>query len=188
MRNYLNVTLIAISLIIISTSCDMKNKKSTITLKSKLDTVSYIIGNNIGTNFKQNGIELNYEILLKGIEEGAKGDKPFLSEEVINKAMMEFQKEMTAKQEEKSKGEADKIKKEGADFLLANAKKEGVISLPSGLQYKIIKMGNGPKPKETDVVKCNYEGTLIDGKVFDSSYERKEPATFPLNQVIRGWI
>lgn len=187
MRNYLNVSLIAIFLYLISTGCAKKDSKTSITLKTKLDTISYLIGSNIGTNFKQNGIEVNNEILLKGIEEGVKGDKPFLSEEVIKKVMMSFQKEMTAKQEVKMKEETDKVKKEGESFLMENKKKEGIITLPSGLQYKVVKMGKGPKPKETDVVKCNYEGTLINGKVFDSSYQKNQPATFPLNQVIKGW-
>ena len=97
--------------------------------------------------------------------------------------MMSFQQEMTGKM----KNIAEKNKKEGDAFLEANKKKDGVITLPSGLQYKIIKEGSGPKPTATQTVKCNYRGTLIDGKEFDSSYKRGEPTEFPVGQVIKGW-
>jgi FKBP-type peptidyl-prolyl cis-trans isomerase FklB len=101
--------------------------------------------------------------------------------------LMQLQKEMQEKQQAKAAAEGDANKKEGDAFLAANKTKEGVVTLPSGLQYKILKEGNGPKPTASDSVVCNYKGTLINGTEFDSSYKRGEPATFPVTGVIKGW-
>ena len=144
---------------------------------------SYAIGMNIGSSFKKQTVEVDLDSLIKGLKDGIAGEKGLLTEKELTEVMEIFQKDMMAKQSAK----ADVAKKAGTDFLEANKKKDGVKTTSSGLQYKVIKEGTGPKPKETDTVKVNYRGTLPDGTEFDSSYKRNEPATFPLNGVIRAW-
>ena len=156
-------------------------------LKNEKDKVSYSIGLNIGGNFKSQSVDINTDVLLKGIKDALSGSKPLMTEKEIQETMTAFQKEMTAKHGEQTKVLAETNKKEGEAFLAANKGKEGVKTTSSGLQYKIIKDGNGQTPKATDTVTVNYSGTLIDGTEFDSSYKRGEPASFPLNGVIPGW-
>jgi FKBP-type peptidyl-prolyl cis-trans isomerase FklB len=156
-------------------------------LKTQKDKVSYSIGLDIGKNMKTNSIEVDSEILLQGLKDGLEGKDGLLTEEEIAQVMQEFQQELMAKQAAKQKEDGEKNMKEGAEFLEANKKKEGVKVLPSGLQYKVIKSGDGPSPKETDKVKTHYKGTLINGTEFDNSYSRGEPAVFPVNGVIKGW-
>ena len=156
-------------------------------LKNEKDKVSYSIGLNIGGNFKSQSVDINTDVLLKGIKDALSGSKPLMTEKEIQETMTVFQKEITAKQAERTKSLAETNKKEGEAFLAANKGKEGVKTTSSGLQYKIIKDGNGQTPKATDTVTVNYSGTLIDGTEFDSSYKRGEPASFPLNGVIPGW-
>ncbi len=186
MKNILNVCLAGLILFVLASGCS-KGKKSSVEMKTKKDSVSYIIGTEIGSNFKQNSLELNTDLLKQGIDNALKGDTTVMSSANVKKVMMSFQKEMMAKQEAKNKESFNKNKMEGEKFLAENKKKPGVLTTPSGLQYKIIKEGKGQKPKATDVVKVNYEGTLITGKVFDSSFEKGQPVTFPVNQVIPGW-
>ena len=156
-------------------------------LKNEKDKVSYSIGLNIGSNFKSQSVDINPDILIKGIKDAISGSKPLMTEKEIQETMTVFQKEITAKQAERTKSLAETNKKEGEAFLAANKGKDGVKTTSSGLQYKIIKDGNGQTPKATDTVTVNYRGTLVDGTEFDSSYKRGEPATFPLNGVIPGW-
>ena len=156
-------------------------------LKNEKDKVSYSIGLNIGSNFKSQSVDINPDILIKGIKDAISGSKPLMTEKEIQETMTVFQKEITAKQAERTKSLAETNKKEGEAFLAANKGKDGVKTTSSGLQYKIIKDGNGQTPKATDTVTVNYSGTLIDGTEFDSSYKRGEPASFPLNGVIPGW-
>jgi FKBP-type peptidyl-prolyl cis-trans isomerase FklB len=111
-----------------------------------------------------------------------------MSDKDMETTMTAFQKEMMAKMDAKQKIDGEKNKKDGEAFLTANKKKDGVITLTSGLQYKIIKKGDGAKPTASQTVRCNYRGTFIDGKEFDSSYKRGEPAEFPVGQVIKGWV
>ncbi len=152
-------------------------------LKDQKDKVSYIIGMDIGNNLKRQSVSVNPKILAKGVEDALAGAKPLLTEQEVQETMMAFQKEMMAKQAEVAK----KNKTEGEAFLAENKKKEGVKTLPSGLQYKVIKAGTGKKPKASDTVTVNYRGTLIDGTEFDSSYKRGQPATFQVSGVIPGW-
>jgi FKBP-type peptidyl-prolyl cis-trans isomerase FklB len=163
------------------------NAQETLVLKTQKDKVSYIIGMDIGRNFNRQSIDIDPDILVKGMKDALSGANALLSEQEIRETMAVFQKEMMARQEELSKKLGEKNKKEGDVFLAENKKKDGVKTLPSGLQYKVVKAGTGKKPKLTDTVTTHYRGTLIDGTEFDSSYRRGQPATFPVNGVIPGW-
>jgi len=156
-------------------------------LKDQKDKLSYSIGMNIGNNFKKQSIDVNTDALIQGIKDALSGGKTLMTEQEVNETLMNFQKEMVAKQMAHQKELAEKNKKEGEAFLAENKKKEGVKTLPSGLQYKVIKEGDGKTPKITDTVTIHYRGTLIDGTEFDSSYTRGQPATFPVKGVIAGF-
>lgn len=156
-------------------------------LKSEKDKVSYSIGLEIGNGFKRQSIDIDTEALASGIKDAISGEKPLLTESEVKEVMTAFQKDMMAKQETKAKVAAEKNSKDGEAFLAENKKKEGVKATASGLQYKVIKAGEGAMPKATDTVTVNYKGTLIDGTEFDSSYKRGEAATFPVSGVIKGW-
>ncbi len=180
------ITIIAMGLFAFQVSAD-EGKVTQDTLTSKQDKISYIFGHNIGKNMNQQGIEVNAEALSQGIQDGLSNTESKINIEEMTKLMQEFRKEMTAKKDAQKKEQSDKNTKEGEAFLAENAKKDGVVVLPSGLQYKVIASGKGKTPKATDRVKVHYKGTLLDGTEFDSSYKRNSPATFGLNQVIRGW-
>ena len=169
-----------------------------LTLTTPKDQTSYAIGmslgKNIGKGVQEQSVDIDQAILLRGVKDGLAGGATLLTDEEANAVMMELQKqahlkqeEMRKKQEEIAKAQGEVNKKQGAAFLAENKAKEGVVTLPSGLQYKILQPGTGPKPTATDTVVCNYRGTLIGGKEFDSSYKRGQPATFPVGQVIKGW-
>jgi len=156
-------------------------------LKTEKDKASYFLGNNIGRRLRQDGIEIDTKLLLRGLEDAMSGAKSLVSQDEAQKAFAALQAEGQARKSERDKAAADRNKAEGAAYLAANAKKEGVTALPSGLQYKVIVAGTGEKPKATDRVTTHYRGTLIDGTEFDSSYSRGEPATFEVGGVIKGW-
>jgi len=156
-------------------------------LKDQKDKVSYSIGMEIGKNFKRQSVDVNPEFVARGVKDAFSDGKPLMTDEEMKEALMAFQKEMMAKQQEMAKQLGEKNQKEGEAFLAENKKKEGVITLPSGLQYKVIKAGSGKKPKATDTVTVNYQGTLVNGTEFDSSYRRGQPVSFPVNGVIPGW-
>lgn len=159
-------------------------------LKNDADKTNYAIGFNYGNLLKDAGFALNPELFLKGFIDGMNGSQKLLDENEFNQVINKALQEMSARQMENAeKAKFDnKDYKEGAAFLEANKKKEGVVTTPSGLQYKIIKKGGkNQKPKADQTVKVHYEGKLIDGKVFDSSIQRGEPISFPLNRVIPGW-
>jgi FKBP-type peptidyl-prolyl cis-trans isomerase FklB len=156
-------------------------------LITKKDKVSYAIGMNFGTGLRQQPIEVDPSIVAQGIRDAMSGGKMALTDDEARAVLTELQSELKTKQEAKMAQMGDANKKEGTAFLAANKAKEGVVALPSGLQYKIVKQGTGPKPTASDTVVCNYRGTLIDGKEFDSSYKRGQPASFPVGGVIRGW-
>lgn len=144
------------------------------------DQVAYALGTSIGMQLRQMGAEeLDINEFATGVGD-ALADKMAMEPAEIQAVINEY---FNRKTEEQSR----KAKSAGEDFLAANAKKEGVVTLPSGLQYQVLREGNGKRPKATDQVRCHYEGTLINGTVFDSSYKRGEPAIFGLNQVIKGW-
>lgn len=156
-------------------------------LKDQKDKVSYSIGLNIGKNLKKESVDINSDALIQGIKDALSGGKTLMTEQEVDETMMNFQKEMKAKQVARLKELGEKNKKEGEAFLAENKKKEGVITLPSGLQYKVIKEGDGKMPKSTDTITVHYRGALIDGTEFDSSYTRGQPATFPVKGVIAGF-
>jgi len=156
-------------------------------LKDQKDKASYSIGHDIGSTFKKQNVELNLDVMIAGMKDALAGKEPILTKEERDKTLEAFQKEMMEKQAALSKVAADKNLADGEKFLAENKKKEGVKTTASGLQYKVLKEGTGPSPKETDTVVTNYKGTLLDGTEFDSSYKRNEPATFPVNRVIKGW-
>jgi FKBP-type peptidyl-prolyl cis-trans isomerase len=156
-------------------------------LKDKKEKLSYVIGVDIGKALQKQGVPIDPEIVAKGLKDGMSGGKLLMSDQEIQETMMSFQKEMRAKQEEANKQIGEKNKKEGEIFLAQNKTKEGVTTLPSGLQYKVVKTGTGKKPKATDTVVTHYKGTLLNGTEFDSSFTRNQPATFKVNGVIRGW-
>ena len=151
-------------------------------LKDQKDKVSYSIGMNIGFNLSRQKVDVNPDILFAGIKDAIAG-KPQLTQEQVKDVMAQFEKDM----EQKQKQAGEKNKTDGAKFLEENKKKQGVKTTASGLQYKVMKDGTGANPKPTDMVTVNYRGTLIDGTEFDSSYKRGQPATFPVNGVIKGW-
>ncbi len=156
-------------------------------LKTNQDTVGYAIGMDIGNNIKKQGIELNVDALAKGLAD-AYGSKPVqFTDDQVRQIMAAFQKDLQKKQEMAKANVANENKKKGEEFLAKNKTKPGVITLPSGLQYEVIKEGTGKQPLLTDKVTTHYHGTLIDGTVFDSSVNRGEPATFPVNGVIQAW-
>jgi len=156
-------------------------------LKSDKDRVSYTLGSEIGKNFKRLEVEVDPDVLLRGFKDAYQGKKLVLSEEELKKISADYQASLREKQAAAMKKAAETNEKEGEAFLAANAKKEGVITLPSGLQYLVVKKGEGPIPKAEDTVKCNYRGTLINGTEFDSSYKTGQPATFAVGGVIAGW-
>jgi FKBP-type peptidyl-prolyl cis-trans isomerase FklB len=161
--------------------------KSTVVLLTHADSISYIIGHDIGKNLKTNEIEINQEIFNAGIKHGIEGNDSLLSQEETAKKMMQFQQEMMAKRDQKTAQESSVAKSAGEDFLKKNKTAEGVIETSSGLQYKVITEGSGENPSAEDVVEVHYTGKLLDGTVFDSSVERGQPVKFPLNGVIPGW-
>jgi FKBP-type peptidyl-prolyl cis-trans isomerase len=155
-------------------------------LKTEKDKFSYALGMNLGNNLKKQSVELDPAIFSRGLKDAMAG-KTQMTDDEARSAISVVQNETRAKLEEKKKAEAAANKKEGDEFLAANKSKEGVVVLPSGLQYKILTAGSGPKPTTSDTVVCNYRGKLINGKEFDSSYKRGQPVSFPVGGVIKGW-
>jgi FKBP-type peptidyl-prolyl cis-trans isomerase FklB len=156
-------------------------------LKTARDKQSYAFGMNMGLGMSKQGVDIDPDLVMRGFKDAFAGGKMALTDEEARTAFMDLQNETRKKMQDKAQQASTTNKKEGETFLAANKAKEGVVSLPSGLQYKILQAGTGPKPTASDSVVCNYKGTLINGKEFDSSYKRGEPATFPVNGVIKGW-
>jgi FKBP-type peptidyl-prolyl cis-trans isomerase FklB len=159
--------------------------------KNDTEKNSYAIGIDVGSNvaksLKRSEIDVDPAMLLRGFKESFNGEKLLMTDEEMKDILTKLQADTKVKLEAKAKAAAETNKKEGDDFLAANKSKEGVVTLPDSMQYKVLKQGNGPKPTATDTVECNYRGTLINGTEFDSSYKRGQPVSFGVGQVIRGW-
>jgi len=167
--------------------CQSTGEKN-VKLETKQDKVSYSIGMSVGMNLKRDSIAINSDAFLRGVTDAwADSAKRLMTEAQIQETMTGFQQDMRTKQMEKARAAGEKNAKEGAEFLAENGKKPGIITLPSGLQYKVIADGKGKSPKTTSSVTTNYSGRLLDGTEFDSSYKRGQPATFPCSGVIKGW-
>ena len=156
-------------------------------LKTDKEKISYSIGMDIGGSLKRGSVEVDPDLVAKGLKDSYGGGKTMLTEDQARQAIEDFQKTLMAKQAETMKILSEKNKADGERFLAENAKKEGVKVLPSGLQYKVIAPGTGKSPTTADTVTTHYRGTLIDGTEFDSSHKRGQPATFPVSGVIPGW-
>jgi FKBP-type peptidyl-prolyl cis-trans isomerase len=148
---------------------------------------SYALGMNMGEQFKKDEIGLDVGLFAQGIEDAMAGRETRLKKEELISVLQEFQKQHQTRKMARTEAEAVKNKAAGEAFLAENGKKAGITTLPSGLQYRVITEGTGPKPAATDTVTVHYRGRLIDGTEFDSSYQRNEPTSFPLNGVIAGW-
>lgn len=156
-------------------------------LKDTKEKESYSLGYQFGQSLKVQAVDLDLEIYASGIRDALSGATPPLSPDEIRTVVMELQKRIAAARQKGMQEIADKNLAESKAFLEANRKKDGVVTVPSGLQYKVLVEGSGKTPKATDSVTVNYRGTLIDGKEFDDSYKRGQPATFEVGKVIRGW-
>jgi FKBP-type peptidyl-prolyl cis-trans isomerase FklB len=160
-------------------------------LTTRKQKFSYALGMNIGSglgaNLKKQSVDVDSNLVSQGLKDAMSGGKTRLTQEEAQTVLTDVQNEVRKQQQEKAQQAGAANKTEGEAFLAANKSKDGVVTLPSGLQYKILTAGTGPKPTASDSVKCNYRGTLINGTEFDSSYKRGQPATFGVGQVIKGW-
>lgn len=155
--------------------------------KNNMEKVSYAVGMGVGKNLTRQGLEVDPEALLRGLKDVLKGKKTRLSDAEFQQTMRKISTALRARQKERQVNLGTKNKKEGAAFLARNKKRKGVKTLPSGLQYRVLREGNGKKPQLTSSVVTNYRGTLVNGTEFDSSYKRGKPATFTVRGVIAGW-
>jgi len=157
--------------------------KGSMKMETEVEKFSYVLGQQIGAQMRSQGLEVDSSTLAESLKAALAGDESLLSPEEMQEVMMAANTRMM----EKAQAEANTNKDAGAKFLEANKSKEGIKTTASGLQYKVLSEGKGKSPKATDTVKVHYKGTLIDGTQFDSSYDRNEPAEFPVNGVIKGW-
>jgi FKBP-type peptidyl-prolyl cis-trans isomerase FklB len=156
-------------------------------LKTQKEKASYAIGLNIGRSMKKDSINVDPDVIARGLKDAFYGNKLLLTDEEAQTALTALKSDVQKQQQEEHQVALEKNKKAGDAYLATNKAKPGVVTLPSGLQYKVIQAGTGAKPAASDTVVCNYKGTLVDGTEFDSSYKRGQPATFPVGQVIKGW-
>lgn len=173
-------------IIVIFTLFGLNESFAQVQLKTKLDSVAYSIGMQLGGSLKQDNITINPDILRAGVADALNGT-PLLSENEMASVMQSLSAELQAKQKEEMAKQAEEALAKGEAFLAENKGKEGVITTASGLQYQVITEGTGASPAATDTVEVHYHGTLLDGTVFDSSVDRGEPVSFPLDRVIPGW-
>jgi FKBP-type peptidyl-prolyl cis-trans isomerase FklB len=179
---YVLATILSIG--VASTLCFAGEKPE---LKNQKDKESYSLGFQFGQSVKGQGLDINLEVYTSGIQDALRGTKPRLSEEEIHATILEIQKRVMAARQNELAKQSEKNLSEAKAFMEKNKKKEGVKTLPSGLQYKVLAEGSGKTPRASDTVTVNYKGTLLDGTEIDSSYKRGKPATFQVDGVIRGW-
>ena len=165
----------------------MGGAEEPLVLKDPKAKTSYAVGVDLGNNLKKGLVELDADAVSLGVRDALAGNKTLLTEEEIKLALSVLRTDIRAKEAEAMKGLAERNRREGEAFVAENKTREGVVSLPSGLQYRILKAGAGKTPKVDDTVACHYRGTFIDGREFDSSYKRGGPATFVVNRAIKGW-
>lgn len=161
---------------------------TTLTLKTQKEKASYAVGMSIGSGLHRQALPVDPALVARGLRDAMTGAKSLLTDAEMKAVLTQLQTDFRQAQEAKQHEAGSASRKAGEDFLAANKGKEGVVTLPSGMEYKILTQGNGPKPTATDTVSCQYRGTLINGKEFDSSYKHgSEPISFPVNGVIKGW-
>ena len=179
---------IFIALLMIAISCTSSEKAvETPQLTDYMDTVSYSVGVDIGKSFRLQEMDIDPDVMARGLNDAFSDKETALTKEEVQSTLIKFRQEFQQKQREIAQRKAQEAAVSEETYLAENAKKEGVVSLPSGLQYKVITPGDGPSPLKTDKVKVHYKGTLIDGTVFDSSYDRGQPTSFNVSGVIKGW-
>jgi FKBP-type peptidyl-prolyl cis-trans isomerase FklB len=179
------IVVLMVVLVMISSATPAQKKPA---LKTQKQKASYGIGMDIGKNFKEQFPDVDVDAMVRGFKDALAGAKPACDQKELDSVMTVFQQEMMQRRSERMAAEGLKNLKAGEACLAENKSKPGVVTLPSGLQYKVITMGTGPKPTPKDTVRCNYRGTLITGKEFENSYKSGQPAEFVLRQVIPGWI
>jgi FKBP-type peptidyl-prolyl cis-trans isomerase FklB len=175
------------ALLIMSCKTQKETTRSEPQFNTFRDSVSYVIGADIGKNFKTNGIDIDLDNMMMGLRDAMAGTDTLFSAQEVQTIIGKFQQEMQKAQTEKASAESVENKAKGEKFLMENKDKEGVITTASGLQYKVMREGSGAKPTAANTVEVNYEGRLLDGSIFDSSYDRGESISFRLDQVIKGW-
>lgn len=164
-----------------------KNNATTLAMPTVMDKLSYTLGAELGQNLKKQGVNLNTSLFYAGLKDALAGNKLQLTEDQMRQTVAIFQKQLIQQRTSQFTQAAQKNEQAGIAFLSNNAKQPNVHVLPSGLQYKVLEPGTGASPSDNDTVTVNYVGTLLDGTVFDSSYERGQPSTFPVSEVIPGW-
>ena len=184
MKRFFAVCLIAGAL-----GCQSREKPEfvEVDLENEHHEQSYALGLNLSDQLKQQGMDVDLDVFVQGFKDGYAGESALLSADEALEVLIQMKREQQARQQAEENKMAEENKKAGEAFLAENGKKEGVVTLDSGLQYKVIKTGEGPKPKKTDTVSCHYRGTLLDGTQFDSSYDRGAAAEFRVDQLIPGW-
>jgi len=156
-------------------------------LTNRTDSISYALGMDVGNNISRLGVDLNPEMMYQALKDVFEGAESKMTEAEVRSYMQSFQQEAMAAQQQAQQKKGEEAKAKGEAFLAENAERDSVSVTESGLQYMVLRAGDGPSPAATDTVKVHYEGRLLSGKIFDSSYQRGEPIEFPLNNVIRGW-
>ncbi len=175
------------AIILATIGCGGSNAPVVKDLATTQDSLSYAIGSNMGSQLKNSDLDLTTDAFYQGFIDAYDNSEPILSASEWQKVLRDYEIRMRSEQQTASNSQMEKNMSEGKAFLEENAKKKGVTTTDSGLQYKVVKKGDGPKPTTTDVVEVHYKGTFIDGTQFDSSYDRGETATFGVTQVIKGW-
>ena len=167
--------------------CNVSLAEDKTALETEDERISYSVGYQMGGDFKNQKLNIQPETFLKGIQDALAATQPAMSEQEMRQTLIDLKTKVEAQQREEKLAMTEKNRESGKAFLESNAKKEGVKTVQSGLQYKVLTEGDGEPPKATDTVTVHYRGTLLDGTEFDSSYSRNQPATFALNRVIPGW-